>query len=213
MPPDERPQDDPTHEEGLASINAGLKLLEAACEKCCGDGTGKPCGGSVQARKMAACDKEKCKADAKKAVDAMGAAWSLNYALGKYPDLPARGKHPARTEPVAGYWCYDWADIFDDALSKARLDCLTFEKGEARAPNDAFGNTPVHWYVKIFACGKDLSENGDYSCQVVFDDGYFKDGNSHAGQFPSADSRYKDIKGKLTDKKIAPYKKAPWSKN
>ena len=57
LPPDERPQDDPTHAEGLASIQAGLKLLEAACEKCCGDRTGKPCGGSIEARTRAACTK------------------------------------------------------------------------------------------------------------------------------------------------------------
>jgi len=217
LPPDQRPQDTPTHAEGLANIQAGLKLLETACDHCCADrvaSKGTDDSGACPSSRSPSsasqtkepCDKAKCKQDAKTAVDAIAAAWSLNYALGRNKDTEANNG-----DPVAGYFCWDWADIFIDALKKANLKCLSFQLGEADAPPNKLGNVPVHYYVKVFACKKNLEKKGDFSCQVTFDDGYMKGlGNATAGQFPPAGNKYRDKPdGPIVRHHISNYHKAP----
>ena len=199
--PENRKQDNPTYAKGLASLNKGLELLKAACESCCPE----TCPSSE-------CSKDNCKAEATKIIKALTTAWSLNYGLGKAEDNKEN-----EGDPVAGYYCWDWAEIYMDALSRTDLNCFDYKIGAAIVKNGVDQNNNVkpdkfwksHWYVKVFACKK----NTDTSCQVVFDDGFFDSENtSHAGLFPDKDSNYVDIKnplGKLQRNEVQSFTRNP----
>ena len=185
--PNKFPQDTPTHDVGLASIMAGLALLETACDKGCPDREYtteciiNEMGYEITRETFVdanpnKCDKTKCKEDAKKAVDAIAAAWSRNY---------GRGPHWLYRDPVAGYYCWDWSNIFMDALESQNLKCLKSQTGKAKHKRDG----RIHMYVKMFACGNKKAED-----QVVFDDGFFnRAGCSHSGVFPRIGSNYADL--------------------
>jgi hypothetical protein len=191
LPPDQRKQDKPTYAKGLESLNKGLELLEAACGSCCPE----KCPSSE-------CSKDDCKAEAPKIIKALTTAWSLNYGLGSADD-----NEDNKGDPVAGYYCWDWTEIYMDALSRIDLNCFDYKKGAAIVKAGIDQNNNVirgklwdsHWYVKVFACKK----NTNTSCQVVFDDGYFDEENtSHAGIFPNKDANYVDIKTPLGQLKV-----------
>ncbi|MBK9989190.1 MAG: hypothetical protein IPP19_00240 [Verrucomicrobia bacterium] len=161
-----------TKTEGEAAIRRGLSLLETACDAGCKD-DGKTC-----------CTPDQCKTESKALIDALVAAWNRNYGRGMYSDNGG--------DSVGGFMCWDWANVFEDALAKLKPKCVSFSAGVAEAPAekgaDGKMHVPVHWYLKVYACKREKN-----AFRVNFDDGFF-DGTdtSHPGKFPPKGNRYKE---------------------
>jgi RHS repeat-associated protein len=158
--------------DGVAALQAGLSMLEAACDKGCKKRF-------LGIFKRTCCTPRVCKKEAKQIIQSLIEAWERNYGNGPYDDS-APG-----SDTVGGYFCWDWSHIFENALANFKPDCVSFEQGMAAAPATAQG-TPVHWYLMVHACKKEKAE-----CRVNFDDGYFDGQNSsHPGTFPDPTSPY-----------------------
>jgi len=156
-------------EEGDAAIRKGLAMLGSACDSACV----KSC-----------CGPKGCKKEAQTLVDLLVAAWKSNWGKGPGND------NAKDSDTVGGYFCWDWARIFQDAAAARKFNCISFTYGMAvkDVPPDAHGKVPVHYYLKVYAC-KRVSD----AYRVSFDDGFFDGQNSaHSGAFPSAGSSYKD---------------------
>ncbi|MFO0972891.1 MAG: RHS repeat-associated core domain-containing protein [Phycisphaerae bacterium] len=154
---------------GEQSLKKGLGLLEKACERNCKYQQNRPC-----------CPVYECKYEAVSIVAALIEAWRRNWGMGPFSDA---GSSPT----VGGYYCWDWANIFDDALTALKPVCLTFERGLAWGPpvrNGRPGETYVHYYLRVYACG-------DKHSPVSFDDGLM-DGShaAHSGIFPRPNTGY-----------------------
>jgi RHS repeat-associated protein len=164
--------------EGEAAIRAGLTMLQSACDKGCKN-DGKTC-----------CTADSCKEESKAIIEALVAAWNRNYGKGMNSDKGG--------DAVGRFMCWDWANIFEDALQKLKPKCVSYEVGVAAAPTvaDEYGKirTPVHWFLKVYACKREKN-----AFRVNFDDGYL-DGEtaSHQGAFPPRGNRYEetDTEGK-----------------
>ena len=135
-------------------------------------------------------------------------AWNKNYEFGPYND------NADKSDSIGGFLCWDWSNIFADALNKLHPKCVSFEQGIAMAPakittdKQGFSKrvTPVHWYLKVYAC-----KRNDNEYRVNFDDGFFDGSNtSHPGAFPPEDSDYKEsiLKENATPPTYAPFKAA-----
>ena len=147
-----------TKNEGESSLRAGLAMLETACDGGCKSGLfGKRC-----------CTPEQCKADSKAIIEALVSAWDRNYGHGPYNDDGVNPFTGETSQTVGGYFCWDWAKIFADALSKVNPKCLSYEQGVAAAPEVTvtdlgltYKRTPVHWYLRVHACKRSSAEFTD----------------------------------------------------
>ena len=150
---------------GRQSLESARDVLKKACERgCVGEGT--------------SCTVAECKAEADKIVDALLQAWDDYYGFGPHRD--GRG-----SPSVGGYMCWDWAQIFEQAIDSLNPKCFTTELGLATKRNarpDAADRVPVHLWVKVFACDQRNDE-----CKTSIDDGYLRDGVMvHPSPFPPA---------------------------
>ncbi len=161
-------QNDPKIATGAQAILDGLKDLQKACD-CC-DGICKQC--SI----------EECKAEAAYLTLAIYLAWNSNYGT---------GPHVGHTDPVAGWYCWDWAWFFYASMKRQNPRCFNIELDWAKAhvPN-ADGLWGYHAYVRVSAC----STQRETDCLVTYDDGFFEDGFVHPGRWPTRND-YEDQDG------------------
>ena len=178
-------------------MRAGLAMLETACDSGCKPGF---------LGKKRCCTPEECKKDAKAIIDALVGAWNRNYGNGPHSD--ARG-----SDTVGGYFCWDWANIFNDAIQKLDPNCVSYEQGIAAAPVETVTTwyglpekvTPVHWYLKVYACKRESSK-----FRVNFDDGFFDGENaSHPGAFPQKTKYNESDSANYSKPRYSPFTPAP----
>ena len=154
----------PTKEEGAKSLEKLLPILEALCDKCW-----TPCAG---------CTKDECKDQAKLIQKALLATWNHNF------DRPNK-KNPAkdRKDKVGGYWCYEWAQVFKEAMDLLKIPCWKYKKIVVHPENDA--PAAIHGYLALYAYG--LATN---DCSAFVDDGWLKkdDGLVHTPPWPNTGS-------------------------
>ncbi|MEI6916162.1 MAG: RHS repeat-associated core domain-containing protein, partial [Armatimonadota bacterium] len=159
-------------EEGAEALKQGLSMLETGCDNGCAK---TKCGAGAPA----SCTPAECKLKAKGIIDALVGAQQQNYGNGPHDDS-AEG-----SDTVGGYFCWDWARFFENALSSQKPKCATYKQGMAAAPSTPTG-TPVHFYLIVQACGEESAGS-----RVNFDDGFFDGENtSHSGGFPGPGTGY-----------------------
>ena len=111
-------------------------------------------------------------------------AWNRNYGNGPIDDsVPGQPS-------VGGYMCWDWANIFEDALSPLHLKCASFQEGIAATGMLILNGEPgrrVHYFVKIYVGNMDVD-----SMRVNFDDGFIEGKAANPGAFPM-NSQYQEI--------------------
>lgn len=115
----------PSYTDGLMFLESGLKDFKTTCEINSNNKANVKC----------------CKTEARKIINALKQSWTLNYGFG--PDLYG-------SDPVAGHFCWDWANIFNSIASNLSLTYWSNEQGYARSP----GSYAVHWFVKFYAYKK-----------------------------------------------------------
>lgn len=142
-----------SYANGLKYLENGYSVLSGLCDKNPGSNSNKKC----------------CKEEARSIINSLKQAWTLNYGFG--PDMAGR-------DPVGGHFCWDWANIFNEAVSGLPLRYWSNEKGFA-----VKGNTSsVHWFIKLYAY-----KNNDPMYRANVDDGFFT-GNQMVfqGEFPDS---------------------------
>jgi hypothetical protein len=118
-------------------------------------------------------------------------AWQNNYGRGPAP--------PESPDPVGGFYCWDWAEIFHDAVGE-NDDCFSFFKWSALNPKpekdetgaimrDEFGRPihRVHYFLWVYVGGAS-TDKPIKGCNAVFDDGFFDKTLSHDGTTFIADA-------------------------
>ena len=161
-------------EEGKDALRAALPLLERACDTACTPGDG--CVGPD------ICTPIDCKTEANQIVDALVAAWGRNWGRG-FGNDSAPDSHA-----VGGFLCFEWENIYRDAVAYLKPSCFSWKTGIAVAPVRR-GRTPFHFYLKLNACRGTTSDS-----QVTVDDGFMFVGKAaHAGSFPGPGTGYEDI--------------------
>jgi hypothetical protein len=158
--------------DGENSLRSGLALLGTACDK------------AAQSGNSGCCSAATCKEESKNIVEALVAAWNRNYGNGPIDDsVPGQPS-------VGGYMCWDWANIFEDALSPLHLKCASFQEGIAATGMLILNGEPgrrVHYFVKIYVGNMDVD-----SMRVNFDDGFIEGKAANPGAFPM-NSQYQEI--------------------
>ena len=101
------------------------------------------------------CSKARCKRESWLITQRLTLAWQKNYGHG------CRG---SKGDPVAGFFCWGWAEIFEDALKNSNLSCFSSAKWAAYPL--AAGGT-VHYYLWV-----SLGDKYERECSVIFDDGF-----------------------------------------
>ena len=158
-----------SEEQGEDALRAGLGLLQSSCDKQCNANT--------------CCTAAQCKSETSEIVQALVRAWRANYGKGPYDDK-AKGN-----DSVGGYLCWDWAAIFNNALSTLKPKCVSFEQGRADGPKGKIV-TRVHYFLKVHTC-----KNTNVEYQVIFDDGFFDgEATAHPGAFPPENSYYTEVR-------------------
>ncbi|QDV45604.1 tRNA nuclease WapA precursor [Stieleria neptunia] len=124
--------------DGLRGIYNGISKLQAACKNCQCD-----------------CTEAECNTDSILLVKAWLSAWQANFS--SVPD-----RNPIR---VGGWYCYDWAQIFESAFDRVGSKCFT---KELRASSQ--GKPPkvyIHVWLTV-TVGSTSASN----CQVSLDNGF-----------------------------------------
>nr|WP_298863221.1 RHS repeat-associated core domain-containing protein [uncultured Gimesia sp.] len=158
-----RPEDDPQgpkFQDGIKGLQNGLKLLTDLCKN------------KKYSSDQNICTEAQCISEAKELVFRLTTAWYVNYGNGK-----AKGPS-AHADPVAGYYCWDWENIFRQATIKMKPECFTFKKGVAFDPDPTSRTIHVYLEIKIY------KRTVDNECTVAFDDGYFGADKKTATYFP-----------------------------
>jgi RHS repeat-associated protein len=141
-----------SYQQGLDGLDNIGPMLANMCSKCC---NGRYCD---------------CIGDAAKIRDALKDTWTKNYGYG--PKGPNQG---AGDDTVGGYFCDDWANMFQSALTKLMLNsgCMSFHRMAAFQPPIPGG--PMHAWVRI-SIG-----NGGGGCEANADDGWGNGSSSNSG--------------------------------
>jgi len=140
---------------GAAAIRAGLEPLKAKCGTCC-DPTDVP----------KCCTSDECKAETEQIISALEKAWTNAFGKGASTDK----------DSIGGYMCWDWANIFDNALKNLNPKCVSFKQGAGygkQTTKDGKVFTPFHFFLRVWACKEEYD-----GCRVNFDDGWMIEGKS-----------------------------------
>jgi len=172
-----------TKDGGAQEILGGLANLQAACDKGCGF--------------FHCCTKKHCKEEAAQLVQLLADAWTRNYGNGPYND------NAPGSDTVGGYFCWDWAGIFNNAVASTKFKCFSFTIGMAAAPTVGDG-TPVHYYLQIYACKR--KKDG---FTVSFDDGFYDGSPVHSGPFVPPGGNYKPAPPLWPPQRPSPFRPAP----
>ncbi len=151
---------------GAKAINDELSSLQAACDKRRGF--------------FHCCSKKHCNQEAAQLVQLLADAWKRNYGSGPHDD------NAPGSDTVGGYFCWDWATIFQNAASSTKFKCFSFEIGMAVTAATPQG-TPVHYYLEVYACKRHKDK-----FRISFDDGFYGGDPYHTGPFPPPGGPYDD---------------------
>jgi RHS repeat-associated protein len=151
-----------SHLGGLASLMAAIMPMYQMCG-CCVDPS----------------QKNQCKADAAKIVNALVFTWFDNYQDVGYWNWGKPG------DTVGGQFCYDWANEFNSAIQSigssvwdSRVITIWKHDSLGRLIYLPDGATPMHAYVWLFVKDPQLPSR---KCQLFVDDGFFNGGMLHLG--------------------------------
>jgi len=148
----------PTKEEGARKLAAAAAVLKGLCDVCC---------------ERTDCTPDVCKTEAQKIIDAVVAAWNVNY---------GKGSNEGR-DGIGGYLCWDWARFFRDAALSTKPRCWIAEHGmawEGAAPPPGVRRV-CHYWLTLYACNQRVDE-----CKVMLDDGWFDGDFVHRPPWPGA---------------------------
>ncbi len=145
----------PTQPQGEAALKAAADTLKALCGCQCCDMTCTE--GEWPARNFQCtwdpCTPEECADEAQKITDAIVKAWNDNFGKGPLGD---------DGDPIGGYWCWNWANGFNNAANSVNPHCWTIKVAAATK------TSRDHYFIELHACKNPADE-----CTVIIDDGWF----------------------------------------
>ncbi|XZE43464.1 RHS repeat domain-containing protein [Pirellulaceae bacterium SH467] len=156
----------PSYRDGLTQLLDGLGLLRATCRKCC--------------KKPSGCDSNQCEIESRQLTEALMHSWDEYYNAGPASDY---------SEAVGGYFCYEWAVIFQNALNSTNSKCFSGIRTGCRhngGPVINPGGVEIdrtHEWLEV-TIGEASS-----GCKVAIDDGFLNSapGFVHPSPFPPLD--------------------------
>ena len=159
----------PTYAHGRAKLEEIAAKLKEMCNTCASN---ENCTFTDEG-----CNKRKCRQEAAIIQKVLLLAWASNYGKGN-------GTHG---DCVAGYFCWDWENIFTGSITNQEFSCFKAQRGGANGPIIVEEGEEVqlqHFYTRLYVGNK------TEDCSVLIDDGFFDRGGNlvHDPPFPPADN-------------------------